>query len=286
MNKCLVTLIFTLYAFGQVQGQQLYFKPYIRYHQSVNSENAPQYFALEIIIPNGPNYVTGIHVLSGIKEFSLAGGFKYGGTVGYQFSNILGVEAGIDYFKTNKSIKADMLAYNPSGITNWNYQSLQASPSFTFRKKNKKSSLTGKIGVIIGVVWLENSVRFQDNNRKIYQFDKNISLGYMLGFEYNYYFKHVFSFVVECGLEHSTYTPKKASLVEIRGFTGNSVQSQTEYTKEINYVNNIQNLPVNSNYYGYRYTSDQNKPEVRIKEAIRLSSVYLGIGIKYNFSIK
>jgi hypothetical protein len=285
MNNCLITLFFVICSFGSARAQQFYVKPYVRYHQSVATQNAPQYFTLTLLTPYGSNSSVDIDVWTQINKFSLAGGMKYGGCFGYQFDNIIGVEAGIDYFKTNKKIMADPAGYAPTGMTQWKYQAVQASPVFTFRKSNKKSSLVGKAGMIIGIAWLQNTVT-ASSSHETYQLNKNLSLGYTLGIEYDLKMSPQSSFVIEGGLEHSSYTPKKAKLTAIGGVNQYSLQDQKKGVKEINYVNQIKNIPVFFNPYGNSYTYDQDKPEVRIKQAIKLSSAYLGVGIKYNFNKK
>lgn len=282
MNNCLVTLIFIICSFGRAESQQFYVKPYIRYHQSVVTQNAPQYFTLTVSAPYGSNGIIDRDVWTQINKFSIADGMKYGACFGYQFDNIIGVEAGIDYFKTSKKIMAEPAGYAPTGMTQWKYQAVQASPVFTFKKNKKKSSFVGKAGIIIGIAWLQNTVT-ASNAHETYQLNKNLSLGYTLGIEYDRKLNHYLSLAIEGGLEHSSYTPKKAKLTAIGGVNQYSLEDQKERQKKINYVSQIENIPVSLDSYTNIYSYDENKPELRLKEAIKLSSVYLGVGIKYNF---
>ena len=281
MNNCLLTLIFVICFFAKGQAQ-FYVKPYVRYHQSVSTQSAPQYFTLTFPVPYGSNGANSNEVSTQINKFSLADGMKYGASAGYQFNNIIGLEAGIDYFKTNKKVMADIVHNGGTTMTQWEYQSVQASPVFTFRKNNQRSSLAGKAGIVIGVASLQNTATSY-NTSETYQLNTNFSFGYTVGIEYDLALNHYLSVAIEGGLEHSSYSPKKAKLIAIEGVNQYSLQDQSERLKEINYVNQIKNIPVTFDSYSNTYVYDENQPEQRIKQAIKLSSVYLGIGIKYNF---
>jgi opacity protein-like surface antigen len=284
MKNCLAALIFLFFLLNDVQGQNFYVKPYARYHQSVAKRYAPQYFTLALPTSWWQNAARN-DVSSQILKFSLADGMKYGVSLGYQFDNIIGFETGIDYFRTNKKVLADIASFAPTGMTEWTYQAVQASPKLTFRKTNKRSSLAGKAGIIIGVAWLENTVSYNSYFLG-YEMDKNISLGYTFGLEYNFNFSSYLSLAIEGGLEHSSYTPAKANLSAMDNVNQSSPRSQTKSVKEIRYVNQLKDIPGIYDSYGQWHNADDNSPQVRMKDALHLTSVYIGVGIKYNFNKK
>lgn len=263
----------------------MYVKAYARYHQSISSQRAPQYF-YPGYLANG--YGIGQNVSSDIKTFSLASGFKYGGGIGYQFNNVLGIETGIDYFSTKSNFKADANFFVIAATTKWAYQSIEASPSLTAKKIMNKSSLIIKAGPVIGVAWLLNTVKAGSYLSRTYQLEKHITLGYTMGMEYDRKINDAFSFVIECGLEHSSYTPSKANLKAIKYPGSMSVQDQNEYRKKIVYAKEVRNLDVtynynNNNIFQGSFVSDENKPETRIKQSIKFNTAFFGIGVKYNF---
>ena len=284
MKNCLAASIFLFFLLNNVQGQNFYVKPYARYHLSAAKRYAPEYFTLALPTPWWQNS-SRRNVSTQILKFSLADGMKYGVSFGYQFDKIIGFETGIDYFRTNKKVMADKASFAPTGMTEWTYQAVQASPTFTFRKNNKRSSLAGKAGIIIGVAWLENTVSYNSYFLG-YELDKNISLGYTFGIEYNFNFTSYLSLAIEGGLEHSSYTPANAKLSEMDNVSQSSPRSQSKSVEEIHYVNQVKDIRGIYDSYGQFHNADDNSPQVRMKDALQLTSVYLGIGIKYNFNKK
>lgn len=281
MNKKTVALFLTICFFCKAQSQQIYIKAYTQYHLSISSEAAPQYFF--------PGYALGYfayNVTSDIKDFSIASGFKYGGAVGYQLNNVLGIETGIDYFSTKRNIKADVVPFAFAATTKWDYQCIQASPLLTARKAVSKSSLIIKAGPIIGMAWLKNTVQAGDYLSRTYQLEKHLTLGYTMGIEYDCKLSSILSLLLECGLEHSSYTPSKAKLEAITVPGNTSVAAQSEYLRKIEYVKQVRNLDVSysysTNYFSGNYISDQTRPEIRIKQSMNFNTAYFGIGIKYN----
>lgn len=284
MNKKTVALFLTICFFRNAQSQQIYIKVYTQYHLAISSEPSPQYFDPGDLT-NG-YYVE--NVSSDIKDFSIASGFKYGGAVGYQFNDVLGIETGIDYFGTKRNIKADFAFFAFAATTKWDYQSIQASPSLTAKKTMNKSSLIIKAGPIIGMAWLKNTVQAGDYLSRTYLLEKHLTLGYTMGIEYDSKLSSTLSLLIECGLEHSSYTPSKAKLKAINVPGSTSVDDQSEYLKKIEYVKQVRNLDVFPTYNNYNiyfansYNSNPAKPEIRIKQSINFNTAYLGIGFKYN----
>ena len=280
MNKKTVALFLTICFFCKAQSQQIYIKAYTQYHLSLSNEPAPQYF--------DPGYLSygyyGYPVSSDIEDFSIASGFKYGGAVGYRLNDVLGIETGIDYFGTKRNIKADFVAFAFAATTKWDYQSIQASPSLTAKKTLNKSSLIIKAGPIIGMAWLKNTVQAGDYLSRTYLLEKHLTLGYTMGIEYDCKLNSTLSLLIECGLEHSSYTPSKAKLKAITVPVGTTAQDP--YLNKIDYVKQVRNLDISSGYSNYyfpnSYFSNQTMSEIRIKQTMSFNTAYIGIGFKYN----
>ena len=277
MKKYLISgaLMFLLTEF--LQGQELYFKPILRYNQSVSAQDAPRYFDLSIT-EDSRGYGVTIPVRCDIHNFSLSSGFRYGGTLGYKFNKTFGVEFGLEYFRSKKTLEADEAtgSYSIPGITDWKLQSINALPSFTFGRDFNNSALLVSIGPVIGVSWLDNSLYAKDldknNFSKTYALSKDLCLGYNWGFEYDYFLKPGFALLVECGMENYSYTPHAATLTEYHDYGNEQTEAEYISIKKIKYENEIRN-----------YDPGSQIPEERIKETIWMNTVYFGIGVKYIF---
>jgi hypothetical protein len=261
-----------------LQAKELYFKPYVRYHLPLITQNAPIYFN-RLYFPQ--DEMRSFTIPSDIAHFSLSQGFKYGATFGYTFNDVLGVELSGDYFSTNKTFSSSTSSMNSS--LDWKLNSWNIIPSFTFSKKYGKSSVIAKIGVVVGTTGLEKSVRTNETPLLSYRFDRNISLGYAISFEYNFMLSDKLALAAECGIENSSYTPTKAELTDY-------------YTKDlpldvyplslrtIKYENTVrgQGMDFYNSYLPTIYSTDQqNEPQTRIKETLKMNSLYFGISIKY-----
>lgn len=269
-------LIGLLFLAELIQGQELYFKPYVKYNYSLSSQVAPEFFYVNI--PFG--YLRGYRSVGGtIEQFTLSSGYKYGGTVGYKFNDIIGVEIGLDYFNSKKTIESEE-AFSFAGTTDWNLKSINSSPSFTFSKNYNKSVLTGKFGVLIGISWLDNAIYAKtiDCGRS-YALSKNLCLGYVMGIEYTYLMMPHFAVSIECGIENYSYVPHSARLIE------NTVPGAT-FMKDIVYKDEIRDANCYSDPDQGSFFYDQKNREVRIQEKIKMNSVYCSIGVKYIISIK
>lgn len=262
-------------------GIEIYFKPYVRYQIPFLTQDAPIYFNIPIYSPGDLRLSNPIS--SEIENFSLAKGFKYGGTLGYAFNDVLGLELSGDYFTTNKTF----VSYNSyqNGIINWNLNTFNISPVFTFSKNYNKSIVIGKIGLIAGITNLDKSIRTDETTPLSYKFDKNIDLGYSISLEYNYKLSKKFAVVAECGMENTYFTPKKAELTKYFN-TDLPLDFYSPYVKTILYKNDITNQQTSEYYGGTIILPDQNAPQIRIKETLMMNSIFFGISLKYNIFIK
>ncbi|MDR1584099.1 MAG: porin family protein [Prevotellaceae bacterium] len=236
-------------------AQGLYIKPYARCHQSISSQVEPVFYDV---------YSTPlIPLISNNKDFTLSSGIKYGAAIGYTFKKHFGFEIGIDYFNTNTSFKPDAVFI--LNKTDWHYRSVNISPLFTFAVNNKKSTLIGKAGALIGITHMDMSSSIGEDFTVAGVFDTKVNFGYTAGLEYNYQLSQHFSAAVEIGLEQYKYTPKTAT------FKVHDNAGQVYGEIEIEYVKDK--------------TIEEDPPshkKIRFEETISFNSLYFGIGIKYN----
>lgn len=283
------SLIILLLCSISVYGKEIYLRPYIRYHLALTSDNSPVYFNIPMYNPKlvVPNLVMPDQIIlnnpipSDIENFSLAQGFKYGCTLGYTFNDVLGVELSSDYFSTNKTFHTNTTLMN--GILNWKLNTWNIIPTFTFSRKHLKSSFLGKVGFIAGITDLEKSIRTKTSTPLIYRFDKNLNIGYTFSIEYNYKLSDRLSISSELGFENIFYTPTKAQMTKY--FNSNyPVDYYPEYIRTIKYVDNISNQDTYPYYYSGQiiYLPNQNSPQLRLKETLKMYSLFLGISIKYS----
>ncbi|MDD4968934.1 MAG: outer membrane beta-barrel protein [Paludibacter sp.] len=271
MIKKISLILLFMYSIS-IYGKELYFKPYIRYHLPLFAQNAPNYFNIDL-----PINQSGYRTLSyPIENFSLAEGFKYGGTIGYAFDDVIGMELSSDYFSTDKTFM--------NGIINWKLNAWNIIPTFTFSMKYIKSSVIGKVGFITGITEQEKSIKPVWSTSSVsYKFNKNISVGYTISIEYNYKLSDKLAFAAECGIENTFYTPTKAELTNY--FNPNyPIDYYSTYIRTIKYVSNIRNQQTYGQYDGSStiYLPDQNSAQTRIKETLIMNSLFLGISLKYN----
>jgi hypothetical protein len=233
-------------------------KPYARYHQSISPQEEPDFYSTRVNEENPPRIF--------IDDFILASGLKYGLTVGYTFKNNLGVELSADYFNRHADYFYHDNIFSPPTSTFshgyvWNYKTITFRPTLTFTVNRRKTSLTGKAGPLLALADAEQSdhwiVNGNDHKGSICTFDKNLNLGYNVGFEYNYHLSKSLAVAVELGLEQYNYTPEKSKVQY-----DDNKQVEIEYTNKITKVNLM-------------------TKQVRFKESILFNSLYFGIGIKY-----
>jgi hypothetical protein len=252
-------------------------KPYARYHQSITSQQEPDFYTVVAGIPMSPSDGFNISLNDDHGNFTLASGLKSGLAAGYIFKNNFGVDLSADFFNQQKDFVFLDNGYSKA-TTSWSYRTTTLRPAFTFTIDNKKSSFIGKTGPVLVLANGEKSTHIisNDNDSKLATctFNPNVNLGYNVGFEYNYHLSESFALALELGLEQYNYTPTK-SKVQYAGIESIEVNGQQKKVLEIKYVSKINHVET---YYGY--------PNVRFKKSILFNSLYFGMGIKYNIGSK
>ncbi|MDR3350075.1 MAG: porin family protein [Prevotellaceae bacterium] len=261
--KTFFILVLMLAVAPVVTAQNLYLKPYVRNHRSISSQNEPIFFYT--YMPYSFGRAETVLVTLYNEQFTLSNRIGYGFTAGYTFRNHIGFEIGFDYFNTKKSFKSDYRIADAYRI-NWHYRGVNIYPLFTFSVDNKRSTFTGKAGVLIGIARLKESYFVAKTILSSCAFGTKINFGFTAGLEYSYQLLPQLSLVAEIGMEQYKYTPKTATVQMYRYFDG-----EVEYEMEIEYVKEkTMKEPIPSN------------KDIRHEESILFNSIYFGLGIKYN----
>lgn len=244
------------------QAQKISIKPYFIYHQSVLSQKEPVFHKVRLDYPY--HAATIISGSSFNDDFSLATGLEYGITADYTFRNNLGIGLMLGYFSgINNSFegKSDV-------TTDWDYHSIAIRPLFSYSVVNGKSVFIGKAGPTFHYTSASVNVFSGNSEISVCTFDNRLSWGYLIGLEYNYRLSEQFSLAAESGIEQYKYTPARATIEYGELSSG---PDEMAYVKEI----------VGEPYYhpGPPYYWIQNK---MLKKSVLISSIYFGIGVKYN----
>jgi hypothetical protein len=273
-NKFNLILVALILQTTFLYSQKIYFKVASNYHFSTNTQKMPEYFDYTVSSRIGI-----LPVNIDVEEFSVASGISFQGCIGYSFSDLLSVELKYSTFSnTKKEFNASPeQQLMPNGITNWKLRQYNLLPTILFGKSFNKSSVNifiysgfGLSKLNINVKALQSNV-IDDNYRK-YEFSSSNSFSWGYGVEYSYSFWEKMSLYANIGINSSYYKPVKAQLES----ASIPVEYFTTSQKEIKYVDEIENVELNNNG-----SNKPDIPEIRLNETLKLSSIYLGIGIKY-----
>jgi hypothetical protein len=271
-QKKILLMLLILQLCCVLTAQSFYVKPYIRCHQSISTQTEPDFYFVLFDLPVSP----GLHITSGTnsvsEDFTIASGLKPGFAVGYTFKNNLGVELGVNYFNKQKVFTG---IDKPILTSDWTYQATTFSPAFTFTIDNKKSSFTGKAGLVLALTNAKQSTSDKNFKYADCTFNTNMNLGFTAGIEYDYQLSKSFALATELGLEAYNYTPKKSKVqyenVYDYSFDESGRPISSKKILEIKYANKITNEKTDD----FRFSS------ARFKKTIFFNSLYFGIGIKY-----
>jgi hypothetical protein len=267
LHKTPGIFVFLMLQLSLCTGQSVYFKTGGTYQVPVNRQNQPVYFSISSYFPGGGE----IYINTMNTDFSIAKGFSFQEIVGYNINYFLSVELNISYFSNaEKDFDAyPKPVYSINGSTNWNYKNIGLTPAIAIGHTFHKSTL--KINVFSGIGFSSLEVKASLNNYfDKYTFDKSISYSYGYGLEYLFRISGLFQVYANIGLNNLIYTPKHSELTES---TARDLEYMPVYQKEIDYVKEIKN-----------YKSVNTEPEKRIQEALKLNSLYFGMGIKFTIA--
>ncbi len=270
LTHCLL-FVFLLNA-SCLLGQGLYVKAGSNFHISTERYQMPRYFDFGIQTPSS----TGIganNVNVNNNEFSVASGFNFQGAVGYAINDFLSVEMKISTFSNFKrEIEASPRSeYGLNGETEWNLRSYSLLPTIYLGHSFGKSSMN--IFVFTGAGFNQlNIVAYmpkRPEEHSEYEFDQSWAFSWGYGLEYSYSVNDRWSLFTNIGFNYSHHFFNHAKLIS----SSMNLDYLTAYQKEIEYVNEILNVD-----FDYR-----KKPERRLKETLKLNSVFLGVGVKRVF---
>ncbi|PTB96475.1 hypothetical protein C9994_07120 [Marivirga lumbricoides] len=253
-------------------GQGVYLKASSNYNFSASTQQMPEYFTYRVNLPGG-SAINGYNINLSVNEFSLSSGLNFQGAVGYSFNDFLSFEIKFSTFgNSKKEFEASPeLTYAANGKTEWKLQNYSLLPTLIFDQTFNKSTVSILVYSGIGFSTLKIKASFNEDFRE-YEFDRSNTFSWGYGLEYNYSFSKQFSLFTNIGINNTNYTPEKAGLIS----SSNSLEYLTTSRKEIQYVDEITNLEL-----WYNGSSDPDNPEIRLKETIKLNSVFWGVGIKY-----
>jgi len=273
-NKFYLILVVLILQSTLLYSQKIYFKVASNYHFSTTTQKMPEYFDYTVSSRMGI-----LPVNIDVGKFSAASGISFQGCIGHSFSDLLSVELRYSTFSnTKKEFNASPEQQNSAnGITNWELRQYNLFPTILFGKSFNKTSVNIFIYSGVGLSKLNINVKvlptnsIADNYSK-YEFSSNNSFSWGYGLEYSYSLGEKMSLFANIGVNSSYYKPVKAQLES----SSTPLEYLTTSQKEINYVDEIKNVELNNNG-----SNKPDIPEIRLNETLKLSSIYLGIGIKY-----
>jgi hypothetical protein len=275
-NKFYVILVALILQSTFLHSQKIYFKVGGNYHISSTTQKMPEYFDYTVNIrPSGG--ISTLPVNLQVDEFSVASGISFQGGIGYSLNDFLSTELRFSTFSnTKKEFKASPeLQTMPNGITNWELRQYNLFPTILFGKSFGRSAINIFVYAGFGLskltIKVSQTITNFDDFRK-YEFSNSSSFSWGYGIEYSYSLGKKMSLFTNIGINSTYYKPVKAQLESSSAPIAYFTTSQ----KEIKYVDEIENLELD-----YNGKNKSDIPETRLKETLKLSSIYLGVGIKY-----
>jgi hypothetical protein len=272
MKKLTVLLFINVLNMYLAFGQGIYLKTSSNYNFSASTQQMPEYFTYQVNLPAGYG-MSGYNINLSVNEFSLSSGLNFQGAVGYSFNDFLSFELKFLTFKNSKKEfeASPELEYAANGETEWELHNYSLLPTLILGQTFNKSNVSILVYSGFGFSKLNIKASLNEDFRE-YEFDRNNTFSWGYGLEYNYSISNKFSLFTNIGINNTNYKPEKAELVS----SSYSMEYLTTSQKEIQYVDEITNLEL-----GYNGSSDPDNPEIRLKETLKLNSIFWGIGIKY-----
>lgn len=257
-------------------SQSFYIKTGGSYTIPISKQITPDFFSFLHGLPNNGSFFSnsdliysGYHNIR-VSDFSLANGINLQGTAGYVINDFISIELGASYFA---NVKREFTAQGnviPGGQTDWNYKNYTLQPGVQIGETFNKSRVSINLFAGVGISDLQVEASAGSMFSK-YAFKKSFSYTYGYGLEYQFKPSSHVQFYMNAGITNTLYTPRQVNLIA----SSAPMTSFTASEKQINYVKEITNLQV------YGSTQLTNMPEQRLRETLKLNSVYVGIGLKY-----
>lgn len=277
MNRVHFLLIVLLINSKLLLGQGVYFKASSNYNISASNQQMPEYFSYHLSVPGSAGTSTVYSINLNVAEFSIASGHNFQGTIGYALNDFLSFELKFSTFSNlKKEFEALPQLYGLNGKTEWDLHYYSLLPTVLLGQTFNKSAVNIFVYSGLGLSKLKIKASLggfpQD---KEYEFENSNTFSWGYGLEYVYVFSKHFSLFTNIGINNTNYTPERAELIS----SSLSMNNFSTIEKEIKYVDKITNIEVD-----YSGSTDSDSPEIRLKEKLKLNSVYLGIGFKYTLN--
>lgn len=272
MKKLFILPLFFTIITPIIYCQEVYFKASSNYNISTSNQQMPEYFTYQINLPLVYG-MSGYKINLNVNKFSVASGLNIQGAVGYSFNDLLSFELKFSTFSNSKKefYASPKLKYAANGKTEWDLGHYSLLPTFLFGQSFNKSTVNVFVYSGFGFSKLNIRASLIEDFRE-YEFNSSYIFYWGYGLEYSYSISKNFSLFTNIGINNTNYKPVKAQLIS----SSYSMEYLTTSQKEIQYVDEITNLEL-----GYNGSTDSNSPEIRLKETLKLNSIYLGVGIKY-----
>jgi opacity protein-like surface antigen len=249
--------------------------------------------------PNRDVYVGGKLVSRESITGSFGEGFRYGGNVGYRFTNRLGVEMGINYYNSNSKNMVETVdrVISVAGgaptylnlTSNGRVKALDLAPAVVlFLGEVKGFESYSKVGVIVpvnGKLVIETTQNYNGpavgGERTIVQEDEvkpNPTVGFLAALGTSYKLGKNLSAFAE--VEYRNFTVHGKSKETTRYAVNGADALSTRTTAEIN-SNYVKTLNSSSNNAEFN-TVDPARPTDEQSSYISISGVGLTLGLKYN----
>lgn len=286
MKKYLFLLGFTICTMTTMLGQSqqkeiLYFKLGGSYFSQVTATEFPNVDGRE---PLKEVYVGGELVSRESITGSFGQGFRYGGNVGYRFTTRLGVEMGVNYYKSNSKTMVQTISDNVSVFkSEGQITAFDLAPAIVlYLGAVKGFEPYTKVGVIVPVV---GKLEIETNavagpGVSVFRRDQinpNPTVGFQaaLGTSYKIY-KKISAFAE---LEYRNFTVHGKDK-EVTAYTVNGVDRlNTLSTSEI-HTNYSNHLDSNSNHADFNAV-DPDRPKDDLSSYVSISGLGLTLGVRY-----
>lgn len=214
---------------------------------------------------------------------SFGEGFRYGGNAGYRFTTRLGVEMGINYYRSNSKTMVQTISDNVSVFkSEGQITAFDLVPALVlYLGEVKDFEPYTKVGVIVPVSGkLEIETNAVAGSAIVFRRDQinpNPTIGFqaVLGTSYKIH-KNIAAFAE---LEYRNFTVHGKDK-EATAYTVNGVDRLNTLSTAEKYTNYVDYLDTNSNHADFN-TIDPDRPKEELSSYVSISGLGLTLGIRY-----
>ncbi|MBG6109315.1 opacity protein-like surface antigen [Flavobacterium sp. CG_9.10] len=222
---------------------------------------------------------------------SFGEGFRYGGNVGYRFTDRLGVEMGINYYNSNSKTMVQTISQNTTVLkSDGQVKALDLAPALVlFLGEVKGFETYSKVGVIVPVngtltiktdAIVPTSATTTVAVQSVDKVKPNPTVGFMAALGTSYKLGKNLSAFGEVEYRNFTVHGKTKETTEFTMNGADAMATRTQSDIHTNYSNQINSTSNNmsTNAAGF----DKNKPTDDLSSYISISGVGLTLGLKYS----